>query len=193
MGGQDLDLQPDPSSNEAIGAFVAMMVVLLFFVYFCCVPIYHGYKKRKEREQELLNTDQRWNTDRFFCQRQWPKNYRQDKKYSKLAACSSRNSSVRSRLTEVDALETGADTDLFQEQQRQPEDLLNAESSAASTKSTIVTVESETNSGSNSDEHLNNGRGGGPADDDEEVSSYEPSEDDATEYDELFREAKDRE
>ena len=57
MGGQDLDLQPDPSSNEAIGAFVAMMVVLLFFlVYFCCVPIYHGYKKRKEREQELLNT-----------------------------------------------------------------------------------------------------------------------------------------
>ena len=34
---------------------------------------------------------------------------------------------------------------------------------------------------------MNNGRGGGPADDDEEVSSYEPSEDDATEYDELFR------
>ena len=46
---------------------------------------------------------------------------------------------MRSRLTEVDALETGADTDLFQEQQRQLEDLLNAESSAASTKSTIVT------------------------------------------------------
>ena len=61
MGGQDLDLQPDPSSNEAIGAFVAMMVVLLFFlVYFCCVPIYHGYKKRKEREQELLNTVGGW-------------------------------------------------------------------------------------------------------------------------------------
>ena len=35
---------------------------------------------------------------------------------------------------------------------------------------------------------MNNGRGGGgSADDDEEVSSYEPSEDDATEYDELFR------
>ena len=47
-------------------------------------------------------------------------------------------------------------------------------------------MESETNSGSNSDEHLNNGGGDGP-DNDDDVSSYEPSEDDATEYDELFR------
>ena len=33
---------------------------------------------------------------------------------------------------------------------------------------------------------MNNG-GGGPADNDDDVSSYEPSEDDVTEYDELFR------
>ena len=45
-------------------------------------------------------------------------------------------------------------------------------------------MESETNSGSNSDEFLNNG---GDPDCDDDVSSYEPSEDDATEYDELFR------
>ena len=51
----------------------------------------------------------------------------------------------------------------------------------------LLVVESETNSGSNSDEHLDNGGRGGPVDDDDEVSSYEPSEDDATEYDELFR------
>ena len=46
-------------------------------------------------------------------------------------------------------------------------------------------MESETNSGSNSDEFLNGG--GGDQDCDDDVSSYEPSEDDATEYDELFR------
>ena len=50
------EMQPDPSSEEAIGAFVTMVVVLMFFlIYFCCVPIYHGYKKRKEREDELLH------------------------------------------------------------------------------------------------------------------------------------------
>ena len=46
--------------------------------------------------------------------------------------------SVRSRVTEVGELEAG-DSVLFQEQQRQLEDLLTAESSAASTKSTIIT------------------------------------------------------
>ena len=50
--------------------------------------------------------------------------------------------SVRSRQTEVDVLEA-ADPDLFSEQQRQLEDLLNAESSAASTKSTIITGKSK--------------------------------------------------
>ena len=54
--------------------------------------------------------------------------------------------SVRSRQTEVDVLEA-ADPDLFSEQQRQLEDLLNAESSAASTKSTIITGTSNRMSG----------------------------------------------
>ena len=48
-------------------------------------------------------------------------------------------------------------------------------------------MESETNSGSNSDEFLNKGVGDGNPDGDEDESTYEPSEDDATEYDELFR------
>ena len=47
-------------------------------------------------------------------------------------------------------------------------------------------MESETNSGSNSDEYLNAGVEVGLDGDDDDVS-YDASEDDATEYDELFR------
>jgi hypothetical protein len=77
------------SVDEALGAMSAMLIVLTFFlVYFCCIPAYKSYHRRKEMEEELINTDQRWNTNRFDDQQQWPKNHKQDKKYSRLAACS---------------------------------------------------------------------------------------------------------
>ena len=76
--------------GEACLAMLAMMIVLIFvLIYYCVMPVYHSLKKQKEREEELTyETDPRWNRDTFRYMPQMPNDFKSDKKYSRLAACS---------------------------------------------------------------------------------------------------------
>ncbi len=77
------------SVDEAVGAMIAMLIVLvIFLIYFCFLPAYNGWKRRKQMEEELLDVDPQWETDRYAFQAKWPRNAVRDKKYSRLAACS---------------------------------------------------------------------------------------------------------
>merc|ERR1712242_431924 len=58
---------------------------------------YRGMQRQKQREEEQQDweNDPRWNRERFSFVPRRPKNFMEDKKYSRLAACS-RTSSMRS-------------------------------------------------------------------------------------------------
>lgn len=92
-------MMPAPMSwSEAFLAMFAMLIVLVFvLIYYCCIPVYRGMQRQKQREEEQQDweNDPRWNRDRFSFVPRRPKNFKQDKKYSRLAACS-RTSSMRS-------------------------------------------------------------------------------------------------
>merc|ERR1719187_295929 len=79
-----------------------MLIVLVFvLIYYCCIPVYRGMQpgmqrqKQREEEQQDWENDPRWNRERFSFVPRRPKNFMEDKKYSRLAACS-RTSSMRS-------------------------------------------------------------------------------------------------
>lgn len=76
--------------GEACLAMLAMLIVLVFvLIYYCVMPIYHGLKRRKEREeQRTWENDPRWNRDTFRYMPKLPDELLNDKKYSRLAACS---------------------------------------------------------------------------------------------------------
>lgn len=92
-------MTPTVSWNEAFLAMLAMMTVLVFvLIYYCCIPCYKGMKKRKEREEQFWENDPRWETENFNFVPRKPTDFMNDKKYSRLAACS-RTSSMRSTAT----------------------------------------------------------------------------------------------
>ena len=76
--------------GEACLAMFAMLIVLVFvLIYYCVMPIYHSMRKRKEREEsQTWENDPRWNGDTFRYMPKLPADFRSDKKYSRLAACS---------------------------------------------------------------------------------------------------------
>ena len=77
------------SWSEALMAMIAMMIVLAFVVFYYCIwPLYRGFKKREERERELYENDPRWDNAKFNFTPRIPKESVNDKKYSRLAACS---------------------------------------------------------------------------------------------------------
>jgi cbb3-type cytochrome oxidase subunit 3 len=77
------------SWSEALMAMIAMMIVLAFVLFYYCIwPIYRGFAKRKERERELYENDPRWDNSKFNFTPRIPKESANDKKYSRLAACS---------------------------------------------------------------------------------------------------------
>jgi len=82
--------------GEACLAMFAMLIVLVFvLIYYCVMPIYHSMRRRKEREEsQTWENDPRWNGDKFRHMPKLPADFRSDKKYSRLAACS-RSSSMR--------------------------------------------------------------------------------------------------
>jgi len=86
--------------GEACLAMFAMLIVLVFvLIYYCVMPIYHSMRKRKEREEsQTWENDPRWNGDTFRYMPKLPADFRSDKKYSRLAACS-RSSSMRENPT----------------------------------------------------------------------------------------------
>jgi len=92
-------MMPAPMSwSEAFLAMFAMLIVLVFvLIYYCCIPVYRGMQRQKQREEEQQDweNDPRWNRERFSFVPRRPKNFMEDKKYSRLAACS-RTSSMRS-------------------------------------------------------------------------------------------------
>jgi len=92
-------MMPAPMSwSEAFLAMFAMPIVLVFvLIYYCCIPVYRGMQRQKQREEEQQDweNDPRWNRERFSFVPRRPKNFMQDKKYSRMAACS-RTSSMRS-------------------------------------------------------------------------------------------------
>jgi len=95
--------------GEACLAMLAMMIVLIFvLIYYCVMPVYHSLKKQKEREEELTyETDPRWNRDTFRYMPQMPNDFKSDKKYSRLAACS-RSSSMRGENPNVAQIVVGS-------------------------------------------------------------------------------------
>ena len=81
-------MTPVVSWSEAFLAMLAMMTVLVFvLIYYCCIPCYKGMKRRKEREDDWEN-DPRWNNENFSFVPKRPTDFMNDKKYSRLAACS---------------------------------------------------------------------------------------------------------
>ena len=85
-------MMPAPMSwSEAFLAMFAMLIVLVFvLIYYCCIPVYRGMQRQKQREEEQQDweNDPRWNRERFSFVPRRPKNFMQDKKYSRMAACS---------------------------------------------------------------------------------------------------------
>merc|ERR1712062_426712 len=82
---------------------MGMLIVLVFvLIYYCVMPIYHSMRKRKEREEsQTWENDPRWNGDTFRYMPKLPADFRSDKKYSRLAACS-RSSSMRENPNPAD-------------------------------------------------------------------------------------------
>jgi len=92
-------MTPTVSWSEACLAMLAMMTVLTFvLIYYCCIPCYRGMKRRKQREEEVWENDPRWERENFSFVPRKPTDFMNDKKYSRLAACS-RSSSMRSTNT----------------------------------------------------------------------------------------------
>lgn len=75
--------------GEACMAMFAMIIVLIFvLIYYCAMPVYHGLKRRKRQQEESWESDPRWNGDKFRYMPKLPEELINDKKYSRLAACS---------------------------------------------------------------------------------------------------------
>jgi len=92
-------MTPTVTWNEALLAMLAMMTVLVFvLIYYCCIPCYKGMKRRREREDYYWENDPRWERENFSFVPKRPTDFMNDKKYSRLAACS-RTSSMRSTAT----------------------------------------------------------------------------------------------
>ena len=87
MGAGDM-----PWGEAFMGTFAMMIVLVFVLIYFCIKPIFNSIAKRKEREEEreqqLYENDPRWNGDKFRYMPKLPANFKNDKKYSRLAACS---------------------------------------------------------------------------------------------------------
>lgn len=84
------------TTEESVMAMLAMMIVLSFvLVIYCFIPAYRAFKKRQEQEENFWETDPRWNDEKFMFAPNFPTNYMDDKKYSRLA-CSRNSRSVLS-------------------------------------------------------------------------------------------------
>ena len=82
-------MTPTVTWNEALLAMLAMMTVLVFvLIYYCCIPCYKGMKRRREREDYYWENDPRWERENFSFVPKRPTDFMNDKKYSRLAACS---------------------------------------------------------------------------------------------------------
>lgn len=96
---------PQMSLSEAVLAMLAMIIVLIFVLfYYCILPCYHNYKKHnwtRSHDGEDWEEDPRWNNHKFLFAPKKPTDYLTDKKYSRLGACS-RTSSMRSNNPLVD-------------------------------------------------------------------------------------------
>ncbi len=76
----------DMPFREALPAMLAMVVVLFFvLVYYCLIPCQRALKRRRHEREHWWENDPRWNADKFIFTPQLPKDYLNDKKYSKLA------------------------------------------------------------------------------------------------------------
>ena len=72
--------------SEALMAMFALCVVMAFILtYFCVIPAYKAFKKRKELIDNYWETDPRWKDDTFNFSPRLPNDYMTDKKYSRLA------------------------------------------------------------------------------------------------------------
>ena len=81
------------SFSEALAAMIAMCIVLAFvLIYFCFIPAYRAWKRRKYERDHFWETDPRWNAEKFMFTPHLPKDYANDKKYSRMACSSSRSS-----------------------------------------------------------------------------------------------------